>query len=63
MVKLCSRYSCCKIKGKPWVVKELGDTGYIRNRTGKFICSRRESLLLPDAEVAAAKYEEEWADD
>ena len=41
------RYSCYKRHGEPWDVEEGGDTGHIRHRTGKVVCSSRESLGLP----------------
>ena len=54
--KLCSRYNCYYRNGKPWGVKEVGDTGYIRNSIEKLFCSIRESLIFPYLVGAAEKY-------
>ena len=61
--KVCLRYNCYKRNGKPWDVKEGGDTDDIRNRTGMFLCPSRESLVLLYSGKAAAKSEEVWAGD
>ena len=61
--KVCRRYNCYKRHGKPWDVKEGGNTGDIRHSTGKFLCPRKESLGLPYLGKSADKYEEVWAGD
>ena len=56
--KVYSRYNCYKRHGEPWDFKEIGDPGYIRHRTGKFLCLIRESLGLPYLVGVADRYEE-----
>ena len=45
---------------KPWDIKEVGDTGHIRARTGKVVCSSRESLGLIHSGEAADTFEKAW---
>ena len=40
--KLCSTYNCYKRHGKPWGVKEGGDTEDTRNINGNLLCPSRE---------------------
>ena len=46
---------------KPWDAEEEGDIGHIRARPGKFLCSIRESLGLPNSGEAADTFEKDWA--
>ena len=45
---------------KPWDIKEVGDTGHIRARPGKVVCSSRESLGLNNSGEADDTFENAW---